>query len=109
MNHHAIIQPRSKMAVATKAPRQLTEWPSRVICEYCGARNESEAGTRQAALTRMNGRIHGTSTPPMFVPELNNPVARARSLLGNHSAVALIAAGKLPPSPRPSRMRHKKK
>ncbi|SAK46126.1 hypothetical protein AWB80_01003 [Caballeronia pedi] len=33
------------------------------------------------------------------------PVARARSLRGNHSAVVLIAAGKLPPSPMPSNAR----
>src|SRR5580698_1629638 len=38
-------------------------------------------------------------------PELNRPVARARSSEGNHSVVALIAAGKLPDSPRPRKMR----
>src|ERR1700723_1796951 len=38
-------------------------------------------------------------------PELNRPVAKARSSEGNHSVVALIAAGKLPDSPRPSRAR----
>src|ERR1700721_1714201 len=31
-------------------------------------------------------------------PELNRPVAKARSSEGNHSVVALIAAGKLPDS-----------
>ncbi len=41
----------------------------------------------------------------MFVPELKMPVANARSFFGNHSAVVLIAAGKLPPSPSPSRNR----
>src|SRR5271156_6384042 len=38
-------------------------------------------------------------------PELKRPVARARSSEGNHSVVALIAAGKLPDSPRPRKMR----
>src|ERR1700724_4557410 len=38
-------------------------------------------------------------------PELKRPVARARSSEGNHSVVALMAAGKLPDSPRPSRAR----
>src|SRR5437868_14615531 len=38
-------------------------------------------------------------------PEVKRPVARARSSEGNHSVVALIAAGKLPDSPRPRRAR----
>src|SRR5271167_471695 len=38
-------------------------------------------------------------------PELKRPVARARSSEGNHSVVALMAAGKLPDSPRPRKMR----
>src|SRR5271154_2041088 len=38
-------------------------------------------------------------------PELKRPVASARSSEGNHSVVALMAAGKLPDSPRPSRPR----
>ena len=41
----------------------------------------------------------------MLVPELKSPVANARSFAGNHSAVALIAAGKLPASPIPSAKR----
>src|SRR5271155_747477 len=40
-----------------------------------------------------------------FEPELKRPVARARSSEGNHSVVALMAAGKLPDSPRPRKMR----
>src|ERR1043165_6532358 len=47
----------------------------------------------------------GVTIAPMLVPELNIPVASARSFLGNHSATVLIAAGKLPASPRPSRKR----
>src|ERR1700677_747322 len=38
-------------------------------------------------------------------PELKRPVARARSSEGNHSVTALMAAGKFPDSPRPSRAR----
>src|SRR6185437_12399976 len=38
-------------------------------------------------------------------PELKRPVAKARSSEGNHSVVALMAAGKLPDSPRPRKMR----
>src|SRR6266581_3518649 len=37
-----------------------------------------------------------------FVPALKTPVAKARSFLGNHSATALMAAGKFPASPKPS-------
>ena len=49
--------------------------------------------------------IHGTTNDarmaPMLGPELNHPVAYARSFFGNHSAIALIAAGKLADSPSP--------
>src|SRR5260221_2002699 len=53
----------------------------------------------------MNGTVIGVTTAPMLVPALNNPVANARSRCGNHSATVLIAAGKLPDSPSPSRNR----
>jgi len=43
----------------------------------------------------------------MFVPELKIPVASARSFFGNHSATALIEAGKFPASPRPRIRREK--
>src|ERR1700744_3437238 len=42
-------------------------------------------------------------------PELKRPVARARSSDGNHSVVALMAAGKFPDSPRPRKARATKK
>jgi hypothetical protein len=42
---------------------------------------------------------------PTFEPALKMPVASARSFFGNHSATVLIAAGKLPDSPRPRRKR----
>src|SRR5688572_11971018 len=46
----------------------------------------------------IHGTITGAITAPILVPELNMPVASARSFLGNHSATALIAVGKLPAS-----------
>ena len=49
--------------------------------------------------------MSGVISAPMLVPELKMPVAKARSLRGNHSATVLIDAGKLPASPRPSRKR----
>ena len=42
----------------------------------------------------------GPMMEAMVVPELKMPVANARSPGGNHSATALIAAGKFPLSPR---------
>src|SRR5262245_44223815 len=56
----------------------------------------------QPYVTVIHGTTSGATTAPTFVPELKIPVARARSFLGNHSATALIDAGKLPASPRPS-------
>ena len=50
-----------------------------------------------------------TTTPetmtPTLVPELKRPVASARSFCGNHMATALIEAGKLAASARPSTKR----
>ena len=57
----------------------------------------------------ITGTAIGVITAPMFVPALNSPVANARSRRGNHSATVLIAAGKLPDSPRPSRNRTNRK
>src|ERR1700678_4551525 len=47
----------------------------------------------------------GATKKLTLAPELKSPVARARSSEGNHSVVALMAAGKLPDSPRPSMAR----
>ena len=47
----------------------------------------------------------GATTAPMAVPALMMPMAVERSRAGNHSATALVAAGKPPPSPAPSRNR----
>src|SRR3954463_7318977 len=41
----------------------------------------------------------GVSIRPTLEPELNRPVQSARSFLGNHWAVVLIAAGKFAASP----------
>src|SRR5688572_13660690 len=49
----------------------------------------------------IHGTAKGVSSAPTFVPELKMPVASARSFRGNHSATALMAAGKLPASPMP--------
>src|ERR1700733_5539509 len=47
----------------------------------------------------------GAMKKEALAPELKRPVARARSSEGNHSVTALMAAGKLPDSPRPRTMR----
>ena len=58
---------------------------------------------------KIQGTKIGAATAPIFAPELKIPVASARSFLGNHSATVLIAAGKLPASPRPNKPRIKAK
>src|SRR5215212_4425581 len=60
---------------------------------------------RQPHVSVIQGTTRGVTSAPMFVPELNIPVASARSFLGNHSATVLIEAGKLPASPRPRKKR----
>src|ERR1041385_2129158 len=59
----------------------------------------------QCHVSAIQGTIAGARTAPTLVPALKIPVASARSLLGNHSATVLIAAGKLPDSPIPSAKR----
>src|SRR5580704_16531153 len=59
----------------------------------------------QPRWTVSQGTARGTTIAPTLVPLLKMPVARARSFLGNHSATVLIAAGKLPDSPRPRKKR----
>ena len=44
----------------------------------------------------MKGTVAGARIGPTLAPELNSAVAKARSLFGNHCAVALMADGKLP-------------
>src|SRR5690554_6335201 len=50
----------------------------------------------------IKGTISKANTTPTLVPELKMPVAKPLSLLGNHSATAFMAAGKLPASPTPN-------
>src|SRR5713226_6928569 len=59
----------------------------------------------QPQVSTIQGTTAGAMIAPTFAPELNMLVASARSFFGNQSATALIADGKLPPSPRPSAMR----
>ena len=54
---------------------------------------------------KIQGTMMGATIAPMLAPELKIPVASARSLLGNHSATVLIAAGKFPASPAPKAAR----
>ena len=49
----------------------------------------------------INGTDNGATIAPILAPELNKPVAKALSFLGNHSAIVLIAAGKFPASVKP--------
>src|ERR1017187_4938952 len=60
---------------------------------------------RQPNSSVSHGTRSGATMAPAFDPELKTPVAKARSRFGNHSATVLIAAGKLPASPSPSRKR----
>ncbi len=53
---------------------------------------------RKMAMNAINGI---ETIPPMAAPELKIPWARARSLVGNHSALLLAAPGQLPASATP--------
>ncbi len=55
----------------------------------------------QPQFSASGGMMKGTAIAPILEPELKIPVANALSFFGNHSAVALIAAGKFPDSVRP--------
>src|SRR5689334_5398174 len=56
---------------------------------------------RQFACVRMRAINGGAATEPTAVPALIIPIAEDRSVTGNHSATAFVAAGKPPPSPAP--------
>ena len=56
----------------------------------------------QPQVVTIQGTDSGANMAPTLVPELNIPVANALSFFGKYSAVALIAAGKLPASPKPN-------
>src|SRR5207249_10016418 len=55
----------------------------------------------QPKVKAIQGMIAGAISAPAFVPELKMLVAKARSRLGNQSATAFMAEGKLPDSPSP--------
>ena len=55
------------------------------------------------------GMVAGAAKAPTEAPELKIEVANARSFFGKYSAVTLMAAGKLPASPRPRIIRHARK
>ncbi len=61
--------------------------------------------SRHPQVSAIHGTVSGVTIAPTLLPALKIPVAKARSFLGNHSAVALIAPGKLPDSPSPSAAR----
>src|SRR5436190_23232166 len=56
----------------------------------------------QPQFSTIYGMVKGVMIAPILAPELNMPVAKALSFLGNHSATVLIAAGKLPDSVTPN-------
>src|SRR6476660_2189660 len=60
---------------------------------------------RQPHACAMKGIVSGAHTAATLAAELKIAVANARSRLGNHWAVALIAEGKFPASPNPSASR----
>src|SRR2546425_1879998 len=78
-----------------------------------GQRNPSNPGTKKAGghphgkytANTMNGAI----APPTDEPLSKSAVANPRSLLGNHSDTALVAAGQFADSPAPRRNRNKAK
>src|SRR5260221_3217308 len=47
----------------------------------------------QPKFSASHGTIIGAAIAPTFEPALTNPIAIARSFLGNHSASVLVAAG----------------
>ena len=56
-----------------------------------------------------SGMVSGATSAPIDAPALKMEVAKARSFLGKYSAVTLMAAGKLPASPKASTHRAARK
>ena len=54
---------------------------------------KADSQPQNSAIT---GTVRGAKIAPTLAPELNIPVANARSFFGKYSAVALMAAGKFP-------------
>ncbi len=73
------------------------------------ARPAKTKAARQPKVRATNGMAAGAMIAPTFAPALKMAVAKARSRLGNQSATALMAEGKLPPSLTPSATRAVKK
>ena len=72
----------------------------------------SRARRRQAAIPtgcKFRESGNGAIAPPMDDPLSKSAVANPRSLFGNHSDTALVAAGQFADSPAPSRNRKKAK
>ena len=59
----------------------------------------------QPQFSAIHGTVSGARIAPTLAPELKIPVANDLSFLGKYSAVALMAAGKFPASPKPSTAR----
>src|SRR6187200_2228851 len=59
----------------------------------------------QPQFSAIQGTVKGARIAPTLAPELKMPVAKDRSFFGKYSAVALIAAGKFPDSPKPNTAR----
>ena len=76
------------------------EEPDDMPCKTHGA--SSKKGSLQSKADGDKVTSVGAMKKLTLVPELKRPVASARSSEGNHSVVALMAAGKFPDSPRPS-------
>src|SRR5436305_521660 len=72
-------------------------------CQPCATQKDFQP--QLSRVLASHGTVAGARMAPTFAPELKRLVASARSFFGNHCAVALIAAGKFPPSPSPSAMR----
>src|SRR3569833_1361817 len=115
MNAHACRYPSSRHHAKLCASGATTTAPLVQSIDSRGFRYRSDHHTiqmtekipvtRNEALHPKCSATHGTTSgatiAPTPAPELKVPVASARSCGGNHSAVALIAAGKLQHSPSP--------
>jgi hypothetical protein len=60
---------------------------------------------RHPNVTAITGTSKGVTIAPTLDPALKMPMAKARSRRGNHSLVAVSAAGNVPASPSASGMR----
>ncbi len=64
---------------------------------------------RQPNVRAITGTIRGVTMAPTLAPALKRPMAKVRSLRGNHSATAARAEGKVPASPSARGMRTRAK